>query len=77
MADLIAKVVNSRLKMDVPTTLPEGSEWRLVADDEGDSLTDEERKRLHAALDAALDDYEAGDRGVSPEEWMAELRSRR
>ena len=35
-----------------PTTLPDGMVIDLVADDEGDGLTDEERKALHDALSA-------------------------
>jgi hypothetical protein len=52
------QVKNGRLVLDEPTTLPEGAEVEvLVIDDE---LSVEERAELHASLDRALDDSEAG-----------------
>ena len=45
-------------------TLPEGTVVDLVPDDEGDDLTDEERRGLHNALSASW-------KGVTP---IAELR---
>jgi len=38
--------------LDEPTTLPDGTVIDLVADDEGDDLTDEERRALHEAAEA-------------------------
>ena len=43
MSPLRARVEKGRLVLDEPTTLPEGT----VADDEGDDLTNEERRALH------------------------------
>jgi hypothetical protein len=53
-------VANGRLLVDEPTTLPEGTVVDLVADDEGDDLTDEERHALHEALSASWKTAEAG-----------------
>ena len=45
MSPLRAHVEKGRLVLDEPTTLPEGTVVDLVADDEGDDLTDDERAR--------------------------------
>lgn len=60
MSPLRARVEKGRLIVDEPTTLPEGTVIDLVADDEGDNLTDEERRALHAALSKAWASAEAG-----------------
>jgi hypothetical protein len=71
-----ARVQNGRLILDVPTTLPEGTVIDLVADDEGDDLSDQERQALHEALKKSWEAAEAGDlRPVS--EVLSELRRRR
>ena len=46
--------------LDEPTTLPEGTVVDLVADDEDDDLTDDERRALHEALSASGKSAEAG-----------------
>ena len=46
MSALRARVEKGRLILDEPTTLPEGTVLDLVADDEGDNLTDEERRAV-------------------------------
>ena len=67
-----AKVRSGRLILDEPTDLPEGSEVEVVPLD-GDDLDDDERRRLHAALDESEDDVAAGRvRPVS--EVLARLR---
>ena len=43
MSPLRARVEKARLVLDEPTTLPDGTVVDLVADDEGDDLTDDER----------------------------------
>ena len=60
MSPLRARVEKGRLILDEPTTLPDGTVIDLVADDEADNLTDEERRALHAALSASWTSAEAG-----------------
>jgi hypothetical protein len=76
MSPLRARVEKGRLVLDEPTLLPEGTFVDLVADDEGDDLTDEERQALHAALSASWRSGEAG-RLRPAAEILAELRHRR
>lgn len=76
MSRLRARVEKGRLVLDEPTTLPDGTVIDLVADDEGDDLTDEERRALHAALSASWTSAEAG-RLRSAAEIIDELRQRR
>jgi hypothetical protein len=66
-----ARVTNGRLLVDEPTTLPEGTEIDLVSLD--DDLDDEDRARLHAALEASEDDFRAG-RVVAGDDVIAMLR---
>ena len=54
MSPLRARVEKGRLVLDEPTTLPEGMVVDLVADDEGDDLTNEERCALHEALSTSI-----------------------
>ena len=61
MKGLIARVHNGRLVLDVPTSLPEGTEIELVMYDGGDDLDDEDRAALHAALVASWQESESGD----------------
>ena len=64
-------VRNGRLVVDEPTDLPEGAVVELWLVD--DTLDDEERQRLHAALEASEDDFRAG-RVISGEDVIARLR---
>ena len=65
-----------RLVLDEPTSLPEGTVVDLVADDEGDDLTDDEHRALHDALSASWKSAEAGNlRPASA--ILDELRQRR
>jgi hypothetical protein len=76
MGPLQARVEKGRLVLDEPTTLPEGTVVDLVADDEGDDLTQEERRALHQALSASWKSAEDGRlRPVSA--ILDELRQRR
>lgn len=76
MSSLRARVENGRLVLDEPTTLPDGTVVDLVADDEGDDLTDTDRAALHAALARSWDSVNAG--RVRPvAEIIDELRARR
>lgn len=68
------QVKDGRLVLDEPTNLPEGAEVEvLVIDDE---LTADERAELHASLDRALDDADAG-RGMDAWEFLDRYRARR
>jgi hypothetical protein len=59
MQPLKAHVHNGRLVLDEPTDLPEGTEVRLsIADD--DDMNDDERARLHAALERSMAQAKAG-----------------
>jgi len=60
MSPLRARVEKGRLVLDEPTTLPEGTVVDLVADDEGDNLTEDERRAVHEALSASWKSAEAG-----------------
>jgi uncharacterized membrane protein len=60
MSPLRAHVEKGRLVLDEPTTLPEGTVLELVADDQGDDLSDEERRALHQALSASCKSAEDG-----------------
>lgn len=73
---LRAQVTKGRLVLDEPTTLPEGTIVDLVADDEGDDLTDNERRALHEELTASWKSAEAG-RLRPASEILEELRQRR
>lgn len=76
MSPLRARVEKGRLILNEPTTLPEGTVVDLVADDEGDTLTDEERRALHAALAQSWESAQDGK--VRPaSEIVDELRARR
>ena len=76
MSPLRARVEKGRLLLDEPTTLPDGTVVQLVADDEDDDLTDDERRVLHDALSASWQSAQAGD--VRPaSDILNELRRRR
>ena len=75
MSPIRARVEKGRLVLDLPTTLPEGTVVDLVADDEGDDLTDDERRALHEALSASWKSAEAG-RLQSVSAIVDELRQR-
>jgi len=53
MSAIRARVINGRLQLDAPTSLPEGTILDLVVDDEGDDLDDSERAALNATLSRA------------------------
>lgn len=76
MSPLRARVEKGRLVLDEPTTLPEGTVIELVADDEGDDLTDEERQALHKTLSASWMSVDAG-RLRPASAILDELRRRR
>ncbi|MEM7308029.1 MAG: hypothetical protein AAF682_15225 [Planctomycetota bacterium] len=69
MTPLRARVLNGRLVIDEPTSLPEGTVLDLVIDDEADDLGPEDRE----ALDQAVQDATSG-RLVSAEDVLRRLR---
>ena len=80
MQSLKAHVHNGRLVLDEPTDLPEGEIVELVRADEflgddQDDLDDEERARLHQAIDRGLEDVKAG-RTVDAMQVIERLRAR-
>jgi hypothetical protein len=74
MHALKAHVKGGRLVLHEPTDLPEGAEVEIAV--LGDDLTAEERAELHASLDRALDDSEAG-RGTDAWAYPTQRRARR
>jgi hypothetical protein len=76
MSPLRARVEKGRIVLDEPTTLPDGTVLDLVADDEGDDLTDAEREVLHKTLSESWASAEAG-RLRPASSVINELRRRR
>jgi hypothetical protein len=76
MSPLRARVKDGRLVLDEPTALPDGTVIDLVADDDGDDLTDQERRAMHEALSASWKSAEA-DQLRPASEILGELRRRR
>jgi hypothetical protein len=58
---LRARVRGGRLVLDEPVDLPEGSEVELMPVDQADDLDDADRARLHAALQRAEGQLQAGE----------------
>lgn len=75
MGPIRARVRNGRLIVDEPTDLPEGMVLDLVIDDEGDELSEEERRVLHAAIQRGWRSVEQG-KAIPAEEVLRELRAR-
>lgn len=69
-----AHVRKGRLVLDEPTDLPEGAEVEVAVFD--DDLTPEERAELHASLDRALAQSDAG-QDVDAWEYLAQYKARR
>ena len=79
MRPVKAHVKNGRLVLDEPTDRPEGMVVELVPLDEvlaqgGDYLDDEERKALHAEIEASIVEADAG-KVVDADVVLAELRA--
>jgi len=76
MTRLRARVHEGRLKLDAVVDLPENTEVELVAVpiDQGDDLDDDDRGRLHAALDEADAQFDRGE-GIPAARVLAELRA--
>ena len=74
MTAVKAHVKNGRLILDEPTDLPEGTVVPLEIANDWDDLDDQERAALHASIDEAERELEAG-QVVSEEELWARLRA--
>jgi len=74
MRALKTQVKDGRVTIDEPTNLPDGAEVEVVVID--DELSADERAALHASLDRALDDSEAG-RGMDAWDYLKQYRARR
>jgi hypothetical protein len=68
------RVRDGRLIVDEPTTLPEGTEVRLLPLDPGDWLDDADRAALHKALELSEGEVKAG-RLIDAVEFLKGLRS--
>lgn len=75
MSVIRARVVNGRLQVDAPTSLPEGTVLNLVVDDEGDDLDATERAALNSAISRAWASTQAGT-GRPAADVLASLRKR-
>jgi hypothetical protein len=58
MESLLARVINGRIVLDEPTSLPDGAEVEVVVLD--DDLSAEDRSELHASIERALEEVDAG-----------------
>ncbi|MBI4870413.1 MAG: hypothetical protein HY814_02475 [Candidatus Riflebacteria bacterium] len=76
MQTLKARVEHGRMKLDVPTKLPDGTVPKLMLSDPGDNLDPEERKKLDDALQAAWETTE-GTEAVPAAEVSRRVRGRR
>jgi hypothetical protein len=68
-------IENGKIVVDEGVDLPEGTQVKLALVDETDEVDDEDRARLHAALDESQAEIDRGE-GVPASEVIAELRSR-
>lgn len=53
MSPLRARVERGRIRLDEPTSLPDGTVLTLVLDDEGDDLDERDRAALAVAIEQA------------------------
>ena len=75
MSHLRAKVIDGRLILDEPTSLPDGTTLDLVLDDEGDDMTPVERKVLDDAIARAWASAKVGTLRPA-DQVIADLRAR-
>lgn len=75
MSVMRARVINGRLQLDAPTSLPEGTVLNLVVDDEGDDLDATERAALDAGISRAWASIQT-EQGRPAAEVLASLRKR-
>ncbi|WP_044188699.1 hypothetical protein [Hyalangium minutum] len=70
---LKARVRSGRLVMDEPVDLPEGTEVELTLADDSDSLQEEDRARLHAALERSAEQFRDKE-GIPADEALRQIR---
>ena len=75
MSAIRARVINGRLQLDAPTSLPDGTVLDLVVDDEGDDLDDAQRVALNASISRAWTSAKAG-QGRAASEVIESVRKR-
>jgi hypothetical protein len=68
-----ARVQGGRLRLDEPYDAPDGTEVELAVIDD-DDLTDEERARLHADIEASMAELDRGE-GIPADQVIADLRT--
>jgi hypothetical protein len=73
---LRAHVANGRLVVDESVDLPDGTEVQVAVVDGGDQLDEEDRARLHAAIEQAQDELDRGE-SIPAAQLLADLRSHR
>jgi hypothetical protein len=76
MLALKARVKDGRLVLNEPTDLPEGEEVLLEIAEQGDDLDDDDRARLHAALERSVAQAQVG-KLVPAAAVMSKLRTDR
>ena len=69
---LKARVVRGRLTLDEPVELPDGTVVELVLAADGDDLDDDERARLHEALDRSAREVAEG-KAISAADVLARI----
>lgn len=72
MLTLKARIRDGRLRIDEPYDAPDGTEVDLAVLDDGDSLDERERERLHAALARSHEQRERGE-VIPADEVLASL----
>ena len=72
---LKARVHDGRLVMNEPVDLPEGTEVELVPAPEDDTLDEENRARLHAALGRSSAQFQTG-QGILANDVLMALETR-
>lgn len=73
---LRARVRGGRVVVEDTIDLPEDTELRLLVVDEGDGLDEEDRARLHAAIEESQAQIDRGET-VPLEEVLADVRAGR
>jgi hypothetical protein len=70
---LRAHVAKGRIVVDEPVDLPDGTQVQVEVVNDSDGLDDEDRARLHAAIERGQGEIDRGE-GIPAEQLIAELR---